>query len=219
MRCGVICHSSMSDVWFTVCGGEWQQLLQQMVAPHITDSCSVIIVKFLFVYLPLRDLIMIYRFYPCICLRRSINWLLKTVIVHTDLVFTFGLIACVTVPVVQKVGISGPWGWVLWSVLHITGVFSVSSQYTIHHSLRHLHCLGNGRYCSPAAFIPMTWWYFFPWWSQTDRSQKVDFWGGQSCVGLCIVQRLYGQFHSFLPDMLPGIYTSYWQFIRKPLNV
>ena len=28
-------------------------------------------------------------FYVCICLRRSINWLLKKVIVHTDLVFTF----------------------------------------------------------------------------------------------------------------------------------
>ena len=25
----------------------------------------------------------------------------------------------------------------------------MSSQYTIHHSLRHLHCLGNVRYCSP----------------------------------------------------------------------
>ena len=52
-----ICHSSMSDVWFIVCGGEWQQSLRQMVAPHITDCYSVIIVKFLFVYLPLRDLI------------------------------------------------------------------------------------------------------------------------------------------------------------------
>ena len=29
--------------------------------PHITDCYSVIIVKFLFVYLPLRDLIVIYR--------------------------------------------------------------------------------------------------------------------------------------------------------------
>ena len=46
-----------------------------------------------------------------------------------------------------------PW---TWSVLHITGVFSVSSQYTIHRSLRHLHCLGNVRYCSSSAFIPMT---------------------------------------------------------------
>ena len=53
-------------------------------------------------------------FYHCICLHRSINWLLKTVIVHTDLVFTFCLIACVTVPAVQKVGISGPWGSVFW---------------------------------------------------------------------------------------------------------
>ena len=32
------------------------------MAPHITDCYSVIIVKFLFVYLPLRDLIVIYRF-------------------------------------------------------------------------------------------------------------------------------------------------------------
>ena len=60
------------------------------------------------------------------------------------------------------------------------------------------------------------WCYFSP----TDRSQKVDFWGGQSCVGFnSIVQRLYGQFHSILPDMFPGIYTSYWQLFRKPLNV
>ena len=44
-----------------------------------------------------------------------------------------------------------PW---TWSVLHITGVFSVSSQYTIHRSLRHLHCLGNVRYCSPRCFHP-----------------------------------------------------------------
>ena len=127
--------------------------------------------------------------------------------------FIFGLIACVTVPAVQKRGISGPWGWVLWkttfthqacpflsnfaekhllyhianfdggtqcviwgvicifvkstsccsgcapspwtwSVLHITRVFSVSSQYTIHRSLRHLHCLGKVRYCSPRYFHP-----------------------------------------------------------------
>ena len=33
-----------------------------MVAPHIADCYSVIIVKFLSVYLPLRDLIVIYRF-------------------------------------------------------------------------------------------------------------------------------------------------------------
>ena len=44
-----------------------------------------------------------------------------------------------------------PW---TWSVLHITGVFSVSSQYTIHRSLRHVHCLGNVRYCSPRCFHP-----------------------------------------------------------------
>ena len=44
-----------------------------------------------------------------------------------------------------------PWKW---SVLHITGVFSVSSQYTIHGSLRHLHCLGNVRYYSPRCFHP-----------------------------------------------------------------
>ena len=44
-----------------------------------------------------------------------------------------------------------PW---MWPVLHITGVFAVSSQYTIHRSLRHLHCLGNMRYCSPRCFHP-----------------------------------------------------------------
>ena len=44
-----------------------------------------------------------------------------------------------------------PW---TWSVLYITGVFSVSSQYIIHRSLRHLHCLGNVRYCSPRCFHP-----------------------------------------------------------------
>ena len=44
-----------------------------------------------------------------------------------------------------------PW---TWAILHITGVFSVSSQYTIHRSLRHLHCLGNVRYCSPRCFHP-----------------------------------------------------------------
>ena len=61
---------------------------------------------------------------------------------------------------------------------------------------------------------------YYPWRRQTGQSQKVDFWGGQSCVGFnSIVQRLCGQFHSFFPDMLPGIYTSYWQFFRKPLNV
>ena len=39
-------------------------------------------------------------------------------------------------------------------LLHITRVFSVSSRYTIHRSLRHLHCLGNVRYCSPRLFHP-----------------------------------------------------------------
>ena len=37
-------------------------VFRQMVAPHITDCYSVIIVKFLFVYLSLRDVIVIYRF-------------------------------------------------------------------------------------------------------------------------------------------------------------
>ena len=44
-----------------------------------------------------------------------------------------------------------PW---TWSVLYITGVFSVSSQYAIHCSLRHLLCLGNVRYCSPRCYHP-----------------------------------------------------------------
>ena len=43
-----------------------------------------------------------------------------------------------------------PW---TWSVLHITGVFSVSSQHIIHRSL-YLHYLGNVRYCSPRCFHP-----------------------------------------------------------------
>ena len=42
----------------------------------------------------------------------------------------------------------------MWWVLHITGVFSVSPQYTIHRFLRHLHCLGNVRYCSSRCFHP-----------------------------------------------------------------
>ena len=116
MRCGVICHSGMSDVWFTVWGGEWQQLLRQMVAPHITDCYSVIIVGFLFVYLPLRDLIVMYRFL-CLYMFTQINKLIAEdsycsyrLSVH----FLLHTIACVTVPAVQKVGISGPWGWVLW---------------------------------------------------------------------------------------------------------
>ena len=62
MRCGIICHSRMSDAWFTVCGDEWQQLKPQMMAPHISDCYSVITVQFLFAYLPLCDLIVIYRF-------------------------------------------------------------------------------------------------------------------------------------------------------------
>ena len=47
--------------------------------------------------------------------------------------------------------VPSPW---TWSVLHIIGVFSVSSQHTTHRSLRHLHYLGNVRYCSPCCFHP-----------------------------------------------------------------
>ena len=113
----------------------------------------------------------------------------------------------------------GPSPWT-WPVLHITGVFSVPSLYTIHHSLRDLYCLGNVRYCIPRCFhsndLPSLALGVFPWRSQTDQSQKFDLRGGQSCVGFnSIVQRLYGQFHSFLPDMLPGMYTSYWQFFKE----
>ena len=104
MRCGIIFHSSMSDVWFSVCGGKWQQLLRQMVAPHITDCNSVIIVKFLIV---IYTFLSLYMF-------TQINKLIAEVIVRTNLVFTFCLIACVTVSAIQKVEISGPWGWVLW---------------------------------------------------------------------------------------------------------
>ena len=44
-----------------------------------------------------------------------------------------------------------PWKW---AVFHITRVFSVSSQYTIHRCLRHLHCLANLRCCIPRCFHP-----------------------------------------------------------------
>ena len=51
-----------------------------------------------------------------------------------------------------------PW---TWSVLHITGVFSVSFLYTIHRSLRHLHCLGtrfqDGDVSSGAAWCSACW--------------------------------------------------------------
>ena len=216
MRCGVICHSGMPDVWFTVCGGEWQQSLRQMVAPHITDCYSVIIVKFLFVYLPLRDLIVIYKFL-CLCVFTQINRLIaedsycsyrfsvhflldclrysaictksgnfgtlrlgtmennhntpglsisfqfcrkltKHLVYHianfdggTQCVI-WGVI-CIFMKSASYSSGCAPSPWT-WSVLHITGVFSVSSQYTIHRSLRHLHCLGNVRYCSPRCFHP-----------------------------------------------------------------
>ena len=158
---------------------------------------------------------MIIGFDPYICLHRSVNWWLKTVIVHTDFVFTFCLIACSSASCTKS---GNFWtlrlgtlennhntpGWSIsfqfcrkltkhllyhianfdggtqsviwsvicifmkstscssgcapspwtWSVLHITGVFSVSSQYTIHRTLQHLHCLGNVRYCSPRCFHP-----------------------------------------------------------------
>ena len=114
-----------------------------------------------------------------------------------------------------------PW---TWSVLHITGVFSVFSVYYTPFSATSA-LFGQCAILEPpllsSQWLAMAgWWYFSPWWSQTDRSQKVDFWSGQSCVDFNgIVLRLYGQFHSFLPDMLPGIYTSYWQLFRKQLNV
>ena len=216
IRCGVICHRSMSDIWFTACGGEWQQLLRQMVAPHITDCYSVIIVKFLFVHLQLRDLIVIYRFLSlymftqinkliaedsCYSYRFSVHFLLdclrysasctksgnfwtlrlgnlennhntpglsisfqfcwkltKHVLyrianfyVRTQCVI-WGVI-CIFVKSTSCSSCCAPSPWT-WSVLHIPGVFSVSSQYTIHRSLRHLHCLGNLRYCSPRCFHP-----------------------------------------------------------------
>ena len=47
-----------------------------MVAPHITDGYIVIIVKFLSVYLPLRDLIVIYRFFLSWYIFRQINKLI-----------------------------------------------------------------------------------------------------------------------------------------------
>ena len=75
--------------------------------------------------------------------------------------------------------------------------------------------LGNVDTVAPAAFIRMNchrWPMVLPppWRSQTDRSQKVDFWSGQSCVGFkSILQRLYGHLHSLLPDVLPAIYTHH----------
>ena len=88
------------------CGRWWLHTLLTVIVLSLLSFCLVIC----HYVISLRYI----SFHPCICLHRSINWLLKTVIVYTDLVFTFSLIACVTVPAVQKVEICGPWGWVLW---------------------------------------------------------------------------------------------------------
>ena len=88
------------------CGRLWLHTLLTVIVLSLLSSCLFIchyVISLWYIC-----------FYVCICLRRSINWLLKTVIVHTDSVFTVDLIACVTVPAAQKEGISGPWGWVLW---------------------------------------------------------------------------------------------------------
>ena len=216
MRCGVICHSSMSDIWFTVCGGEWHQLLRQMVAALITDCYSVIIVKFLFVYLPLCDFIVTYRFcslymftqinkliaedsfcsfrfrvqflldclrYSASCTKSGNFWTLRLGTLENNhnapgLSISFQFCRKLTKHLLYHIAnfdrgtqcviwgaiciflkstscssgcTPSPWTW--W-VLHITRVFSVSSQYTTHLSLRHLHCLGNVRYCSPRCFHP-----------------------------------------------------------------
>ena len=193
-----------------------QRLLRQMVAPHITDCYSVIIVKFLFVYLPLRNLIVIYRFLSlymftqinklfaedsncsyrfsvhflldCLCCSTSCKesgkiWTLRLGILENDQ-YTPGLsisfqfcrkltkhllyhiaifdggtqcviwgVICIFMKSTSCSSGCAPSPWT-WSVLNITGVFSVSSQYTIHCSLRHLLCLGNVRYCSPRCFHP-----------------------------------------------------------------
>ena len=214
MRCGIAW--GMSDVWFTVCGGEWQGFLRQMVAPNITDCYSVIIVKFLFVYLPLRDLIVIYRFlslymftqinkliaedsyssyrfsvhflldclrYSARCTKSGNFWTLRLGTLENNhnapglsISFQFcrkltkhlfyhianfyGGTQCVIWSVIcilmkstscNSGCVPSPW---TWSVLHITGVLSVFSQYTVRRSLRHLHCLGNVQYCSPRCFHP-----------------------------------------------------------------
>ena len=184
LRCGVICHSSMSDVWFTVCGGEWQQLLRQMVAPHMQinklmaeDSyCSHrFSVHFLLDYL--RN--------SASCTKSGNFWTLSLGTLESNhntsglsisfqfcrkltkhLFYHIANFDCGTQCVIWGVicifmkstscssGCApSPWSW---SVLHTAGGFSVSSKYTIHRSLRHLRCLGNVRYCSPAAFIPIT---------------------------------------------------------------
>ena len=114
IRCGVIYHSSMSDVWFTVCGGEWQQLLRQIMAPHITDCYSEIIVKFLFVYFPFCDLIVIYMFL-CLYMFTQINKLIAEDSYCSYRLSVHFLLDCLRYSAsCTKMGISGPWGWVLW---------------------------------------------------------------------------------------------------------
>ena len=187
-----------------------------MVAPYITDCYNVIIVKFLFVYLSLHDLIVIYRFltlymftqinkliaddsycsYRCVhflldCLRYSASctkngtfWTLRLGTLEYNhntpglsisfqfcrkltkhLLYHFANfdggtqcviwgVICIFMKSTSCSGSCAPSPWT-WSVLHITGVFSVSSQYTIHRSLQHLHCLGDVRCCSPRCFHPI----------------------------------------------------------------
>ena len=182
LRCGVICHSSISDVWFTVCGGEWQQLLRQMVAPHMQinklmaeDSYCSHRFSVHFLLDNLRN--------SASCTKSGNFWTLSLGTLENNhntsglsISFQFcrkltkhllyhianfdGGTQCVILGVIcifmKSTSCSSgcaPSPW-SWSVLHTAGGFSVSSKYTIHRSLRHLRCLGNVRYCSPRCFHP-----------------------------------------------------------------
>ena len=72
-----------------------------------------------------------------------------------------------------------PWTWL---VFHITVFFCVFSVYYTPFSATSA-LFGQCAILQPP--LPSSqwlaiagWWYFTPWQSQTDRSQKVDFWGG-----------------------------------------
>ena len=123
--CTIIGRAARSDPWGVVsyATAVYQTFDSQYAEESGSSYCgkwwlhtllTVIVLSLLSFCLFICHYVISLWFYPYICLLRSISWLLNTVIVHTDLVFTFCLIACVTVPAVQKVGISGPWGWVLW---------------------------------------------------------------------------------------------------------
>ena len=103
----------------------------------------------MFVYLPLRYLIVIYRFLS-LFMFTQINKLIAEDSYCSYILFIFCMIACVTVPGVQKVGISGPWGWVLWKTT-ITPqacpfLFNFAEKFTIH-LLYHIANFDGGTQC------------------------------------------------------------------------